>query len=795
MFPLPSLVFPDWKSLREGRSSRRRSHLRLVLSLERLEERVVLSSVVIQILNDFNKTGSLTDIVHLGDNPNDIHFIPPDPSGTTLTLTFSLPQDFPSLVPGSASISIDQYQADNSVPDQRSYVKLNGNMLGYFTQNSFITDLSGSTTLPVITDTFPVATDILTAGATFTLVVQAGISSSYDDFDVTNIRLHADGIEPDLAATSLTWDAAQSGVDFGYSVSGADLTQDPKAGLYWASGPTFDTVIGSSVYDTTIEHPVGDYGPFYVPNSVLGTPPSGANYLLEVVDPDNMVAESDETNNIQAIELRPDVVATSLTWDTAQGGVDFGYQVNGAAPPQDTTAALFWASGTTEATILEPAATPIPIPTTTPVGVSQEVHLDPTDLPGGEPEGAKYLLLDLNPNHVVTESDSSNDTNNLKTLRVHTPEEIFDGAVIPKVLGGVTLAASFIPGRDNPEGPFTLAEAAVVLGVDHFNWIQTIQVPNNLQLQIWRGVTQVDPISGKPLNGIFISTPSPAYDLVPNGITDDYYFRVNGPQLGDVKYYLVDDGGSDAYEPYLSESPPLWKTLDAPGGTASPSEFRFSDTPSLPSNFFLSTNSFITFQTWLVGISSSPGDWHQFSQTHTGFKWKYNTYHGPNGIAYLASRPAGAPPILGGGIFDVRYDDGSTVPGIPTDPPPIPSPIVLQSITVAGGKRRHSAAKNITINFSGPVTLGIGAFELLSRRGRKTRPIGLTVTDSLVGGITVAVLRFAGRRRALADGKYTLTVRADKILDSLDRPLDGDATGVAEGDLVKTLRIVRGRSK
>jgi hypothetical protein len=113
---------------------------------------------------------------------------------------------------------------------------------------------------------------------------------------------------------------------------------------------------------------------------------------------------------------KPDLAATPLTWNTTQGGVDFGYQVNDAALPKDTTAALYWASGTSEDTILEPAATPIPIPSSTPVGVPQTVHVAQQDLPGGPPPNAKYLLLELNPDKTVHESDEANDTNNVKAI-------------------------------------------------------------------------------------------------------------------------------------------------------------------------------------------------------------------------------------------------------------------------------------------------------------------------------------------------------------------------------------------
>ncbi|HKB01322.1 MAG TPA: dockerin type I domain-containing protein [Gemmataceae bacterium] len=56
---------------------------------------------------------------------------------------------------------------------------------------------------------------------------------------------------------------------------------------------------------------------------------------------------------------------------------------------------------------------------------------------------------------------------------------------------------------------------------------------------------------------------------------------------------------------------------------------------------------------------------------------------------------------------------------------------------------------------------------------------------SEVGGKAVAVLSFAGPGvvgYSLADGTYTLTVRADRVHDRWGRELDGDADGLAGGD-------------
>jgi hypothetical protein len=296
--------------------------------LEVLEDRLALSPITVPILPDFNQTGSLSHVVHLGDNPNDTRFLPPNPSGTTLTLTFTLPQ---GLVPGSASIEIDQYQADNSVPEQRSFVTLNGSFLGRFTRNSFITDLTGSSTLPVLTDVFPFDTALLTISNT--LVVQAGDvrigpPDTFDDFCVTNIRLQAAIEQPDLVASSLTWNTTLGGADFTYQITGADLTQDTTAMFYWATGTTTDTILERATtpipisMTTPLDQPVTVH---LAPDDFPGGAPTGARYLLAVVDPDNLIDESEEGNNVSFVGLR-DIVMQWATAENAQS-VTFQYEI------------------------------------------------------------------------------------------------------------------------------------------------------------------------------------------------------------------------------------------------------------------------------------------------------------------------------------------------------------------------------------------------------------------------------------------------------------------------------------
>jgi hypothetical protein len=103
-----------------------------------------------------------------------------------------------------------------------------------------------------------------------------------------------------------------------------------------------------------------------------------------------------------------DIVPTSLVWNTTQGGVDFSYKVKGPALTQDTTAQLYWASGTTTDTILEPATTPITISQFTPLDQEQTVHLTPTDFTGAPPSGANYLLAVVDPSNLIQETDETN---------------------------------------------------------------------------------------------------------------------------------------------------------------------------------------------------------------------------------------------------------------------------------------------------------------------------------------------------------------------------------------------------
>jgi hypothetical protein len=112
------------------------------------------------------------------------------------------------------------------------------------------------------------------------------------------------------------------------------------------------------------------------------------------------------------------------------------------------------------------------------------------------------------------------------------------------------------------------------------------------------------------------------------------------------------------------------------------------------------------------------------------------------------------------------------------------APQQVESVVFNDGSAQRSMVNRITVTFGGAATLDPGAIELRRQDGSL---VEAQVSVSLLGGKTVAVLTFAGSEfvgGSLADGRYTLTVRADRIHDRFGRQLDGDGDGLAGGDRV-----------
>jgi hypothetical protein len=118
----------------------------------------------------------------------------------------------------------------------------------------------------------------------------------------------------------------------------------------------------------------------------------------------------------------------------------------------------------------------------------------------------------------------------------------------------------------------------------------------------------------------------------------------------------------------------------------------------------------------------------------------------------------------------------------------------VESVVVNDGSAQRSMVNRLTVTFGGAVVLDPGAIEL--RRADGTA-VNSRLDISVSGGKTVTVLTFAGPGivgGSLADGTYTLTVRADRVHDRWGRELDGDGDGSAGGDRATGFRRLFGDS-
>src|SRR6267378_3031806 len=112
------------------------------------------------------------------------------------------------------------------------------------------------------------------------------------------------------------------------------------------------------------------------------------------------------------------------------------------------------------------------------------------------------------------------------------------------------------------------------------------------------------------------------------------------------------------------------------------------------------------------------------------------------------------------------------------------APQKVDSIVLNDGAAQRSMVNSISVTFAGAAILDPGAIELRRPDGSL---VNAQLATSVVGGKTVSVLTFVGTEfigGSLADGSYTLTVRADRVHDRFGRELDGDGDGSAGGNWV-----------
>jgi hypothetical protein len=111
---------------------------------------------------------------------------------------------------------------------------------------------------------------------------------------------------PDLVANFLRGDIHHAGVDFQYTLTGAQLPKDTTAQFFLASGTTTDTILAPATppipipQATLVDQPVSLH---LAPADFRGPAPDDARYLLGWLDPENLITESRKDNNVASIPI------------------------------------------------------------------------------------------------------------------------------------------------------------------------------------------------------------------------------------------------------------------------------------------------------------------------------------------------------------------------------------------------------------------------------------------------------------------------------------------------------------
>ena len=138
--------------------------------------------------------------------------------------------------------------------------------------------------------------------------------------------------------------------------------RDTTAKLFWSRGPNLaDRTSEIPIYTHSIQGPILRNSRTDVQvddEALVFYPPQGATCILLVLDPDEVVADPDRTNNLQTYSIELDLAVEDIS--STNDGLHFSYSMTRAAddwhwspwtPMRDTRATLFWAKGPTLADI------------------------------------------------------------------------------------------------------------------------------------------------------------------------------------------------------------------------------------------------------------------------------------------------------------------------------------------------------------------------------------------------------------------------------------------------------------
>lgn len=138
--------------------------------------------------------------------------------------------------------------------------------------------------------------------------------------------------------------------------------------------------------------------------------PSPSNYIKSFQFWDPFGARADIDNVvITLVDAGPDLTVTNLGWNSSVGGVDVQYSVNGADLKAASSVHLYWASDSSESSIIgKPIATKI-IPRATKAG-STSVWTVPGSSLQSPPSNAAYLIAVVDKFKTLDEGNESNNS-------------------------------------------------------------------------------------------------------------------------------------------------------------------------------------------------------------------------------------------------------------------------------------------------------------------------------------------------------------------------------------------------
>lgn len=331
----------------------------------------------------------------------------------------------------------------------------------------------------------------------------------------------------DLEMTGLSWNnlLLEKAVRFTYRLD--QLPSPSTVAFFWASGDTPDTVLnGVPFISQATATSVGSHAD-YLPFSDISAPPAEAKYLIAAIDPDDDFAETYEDNNFKALKIA-NVRADSIGWNNdpeeltwvgtrQRNRINYQYTIEGARYSDPVPGRFYWSTYSlndppmTAANwrqfVVGFAPSPVVNLKKEPNSYSQK---EPAYNWGAPPTEATGVLLVLDPDDTLFES---NEDDNFVFLSMHSAAEILhdDGnnAVTFAQVGDAGISATFRPGG----GLYTLAEAETRFGVDHFNWIQWVTVPEN-----WQPVTLGNLDYGRWLDDGLIVTAEGLVAYADNGV-------------------------------------------------------------------------------------------------------------------------------------------------------------------------------------------------------------------------------------------------------------------------------------